>query len=126
MSIVNRYGAKDLLYMFSCLIRTKLFYRKARIIRFPFDIRGKQWIDLGESLTTGKGCRLEAFPKDKDNKKVMIFGKGCQINDFCHISAMQSVVIEDGVLLAGKVYVSDNSHGYYKGGGGFFRKLFAR
>lgn len=103
--------------MFFCLIRTKLFYRKARIIRFPFDIRGKQWIDLGENLTTGKGCRLEAFPKDKDNKKVMIFGKGCQINDYCHISAMQSVVIEDGVLLAGKVYLSDNSHGFYKGGG---------
>lgn len=116
MSIVNRYGLKGVLYMFSCLIRTKLFYRKARIIRFPFDIRGKQWIDLGENLTTGKGCRLEAFPKDKDNKKIMIFGKGCQINDYCHISAMQSVLIEDCVLLAGKVYISDNSHGFYKGG----------
>jgi acetyltransferase-like isoleucine patch superfamily enzyme len=116
----SKYGVKGTIYMALCLIRTKLFYSKARIIRFPFDIRGKRYIDLGEGLTTGKGCRLEAFPKDKGDKVVMRFGKGCQINDYCHISAMEEVVIEDGVLLAGKVYISDNSHGYYKlaqGGG---------
>lgn len=38
-----------------------------------------------------------------------------QINDFVHITAVESVVIEDNVLIASKVYISDSSHGSYKG-----------
>ncbi len=36
------------------------------------------------------------------------------MNDNVHISAMESVRIGDNVLMAGKIYISDNSHGYYK------------
>ena len=110
--MLERYGFFGTLYMIICKIRTKVFFPNARIIRFPFDVRGKKYIDFGQNLTTGKGFRIEAFPKVKGI--VIRFGKNCQINDYCHISAMQSVSIGDGTLLAGHVYISDNSHGKYK------------
>ncbi|MCD8260516.1 MAG: hypothetical protein LUD15_02685 [Bacteroides sp.] len=36
------------------------------------------------------------------------------MNDNVHIGAMESVRIGDNVLMAGKIYISDNSHGSYK------------
>jgi len=55
------------------LIKTKIFFPKARLIRFPFDIS----------------------------------------NDYVHLSCAESVIIEDNVLIASKVYVSDLNHGNY-------------
>ncbi|WP_278020425.1 hypothetical protein [Flavobacterium ginsengisoli] len=45
----------------------------------------------------------------------MKIGKNVQINDFVHITAVENVLIEDNVLIASKVYISDSSHGSYKG-----------
>lgn len=101
--------------IFSYLI-TKLFYSKSRLIRFPFDIRNKSNIDFGIGLTTGVGCRIEAFPNIKDSI-VLQFGNNVQINDYVHITAMESVKIGNNVLLASKIYISDCSHGSYFGDG---------
>lgn len=93
------------------LILTKLFYKKARLIRQPFDIRGKKYIEIGEKFTTGVGCRLEAYPND--TRKILKIGKNVQINDYVHIAARESVVIEDNVLIASKVFITDLNHGIY-------------
>ena len=51
-------------------IKTKIFFPKARLIRFPFDIRGKKYIKFGENFTTGTGCRIEAYNfQDSNNAK---------------------------------------------------------
>lgn len=94
------------------IIRTKFISRKARLIRFPIDIRGKQFIDFGFGLTTGRGCRLEAF---SSKEKKIFFGKNVQINDYVHISSMCRIDIGDNVLMASHIYISDNSHGFYGG-----------
>jgi len=65
-------------------------------------------------LTTGVGCRLEAFPSIF-NLKTLRFGDNVQINDYVHITAMSSVIIGNNVLMASKIYISDCSHGYYDG-----------
>jgi len=104
-------GLRKLLFSY---LNTKLFYSKSRLIRFPFDIRNKSNIDFGIGLTTGVGCRIEAFPKIKENI-VLQFGKNVQINDYVHITAMESVKIGNNVLLASKIYISDCSHGSYCG-----------
>jgi acetyltransferase-like isoleucine patch superfamily enzyme len=104
-------GLRKLLFSY---INTKLFYSKSRLIRFPFDVRNKSNIDFGIGLTTGVGCRIEAFPKIKENI-VLQFGKNVQINDYVHITAMESVKIGNNVLLASKIYISDCSHGSYCG-----------
>lgn len=94
-------------------IRTFFVFRNARLIRFPIDIRGKRFISVNKGFTTGYGCRIEAYPKN--NKKTLFFGKNFQMNDYVHITAMESVIIGENVLLASKIYISDCSHGNYGG-----------
>lgn len=98
------------------LLRTKLIDRNIRLIRFPFVLRGRQFIDFGKKLTTGYWCRFEVFPTDCCKRKRLILGENIQMNDFVHISALDHVEIGDGCLFASHVYISDNSHGRYGGG----------
>ena len=99
------------------LIKTKIFFPKARLIRFPFDIRGKKYIKYGKNFTTGVGCRIEAYNfnnRISDGKNPqLIIENNVQINDYVHLSCAESVIIEDNVLIASKVYVSDLNHGNY-------------
>lgn len=98
------------------LIRTKLINKNIRLIRFPFILRGKQYIDFGKNLTTGYGCRFEVFPADEDSRVRLILGNDIQVNDFVHLSAIDNVQIGDNCLIASHVYISDNTHGVYGGG----------
>jgi len=109
--IYGFFGSITLIYF---TLLSKLFFHNSRLIRFPIVIRGKAYIDLGEMLTTGVGCRLEAFPSIF-NLKTLRFGDNVQINDYVHITAMSSVIIGNNVLMASKIYISDCSHGYYDG-----------
>lgn len=96
------------------VVRTRLFYPSAKIIRFPFDIRGKNHIKIGKDFTTGTGCRLEAYPIDKQGYTIII-GDNVQINDYVHITGIHKVILGNNVLLASKVYISDSIHGSYGG-----------
>jgi acetyltransferase-like isoleucine patch superfamily enzyme len=95
------------------VIYTKIFFSNAKIVRLPFDIRNKEYIQISRGFTTGFGCRLEAYPEN--NEITLKFGLGVQINDYVHITAMKSVFIGNNVLIASKVYISDCSHGSYAG-----------
>ena len=106
----NQYGTFRKLQMLCWLLRTKIIWRRARLIRFPFDLRGKKYIDPGTGLTTGVGCRLEAY---SDGPCVLRFGQNVQLNDYVHICAMREIEIGNHVLMASKIYISDNSHGRY-------------
>lgn len=116
-------------------LRTKMIFPKAKIIRFPLDLRGRRMISVGEGFTTGRYCRIEAFISNFDNEKELPLkiriGKNVQINDCTHISAVESVEIGNNVLIAGNCYISDNSHGFYKDSdltkwGGQFHVLTSR
>jgi acetyltransferase-like isoleucine patch superfamily enzyme len=110
--IYKRYTVIEMILLILSVIRTKLLFKKARIIRFPFDVRGRKYIHIGKGFTTGKGCRFEVYPI---NKKVgtLIIGQDVQLNDYVHITAMQSVIIGNNVLMASKIYISDCTHGFY-------------
>ncbi len=95
-------------------IRSRLFYPKAKIIRFPIDFRGLEFMEYGKGFTTGRGCRIEAYPLDKRSVTVRI-GENFQMNDYVHITGISKVEIGDNVLIASKVYISDMSHGSYQG-----------
>lgn len=113
MEITNSYSLSKKILLAWWLMRTKVICANARLFRFPFDVRGRKYIDFGQGMTTGVGCRLEAF--SETGNSTMIFGERVQINDYVHICSMQKVSIGNDVLIAGKVYISDNSHGVYKG-----------
>ncbi len=113
----KQYPLRSFVWMAICLIRTKLFYKSAKIIRFPFDIRGRSHIALGKQFTSGYSCRLEAYPRNNDTAVLLKIGDNVEINDYVHITAMEKVVIGNNVLIASKVYISDCSHGIYSGPG---------
>lgn len=111
---LDNYGVNGIIKLALNYIRTKMFFKNARLIRFPFDLRGKKYIEIGSSFTTGIGCRIDAQPLDKKNKSIFI-GKNVQFNDYVHITGVKRVKIGDNVLIASKVYISDAIHGSYKG-----------
>lgn len=108
------YGFFGVIRMFFFLILTKLFFRRSRLIRFPIEIRGKKLIDFGSALTTGIGCRIEAYPFFSE-KLIVKFGNDVEINDYVHIAGISSVSIGNNVLIASKVFISDIQHGNYSG-----------
>ena len=114
-NLQRHYSFFDKVKLAYYLVRTKLLDKRIRLIRFPFILRGKKYVDFGSNLTTGYWCRFEVFPNDNDEQKRLILGDNIQMNDFVHICAIKHVEIGDGCLFASHIYISDNSHGSYRG-----------
>lgn len=95
------------------LIKTKLFFPKARLIRFPIVIRGKKYVDFGTKLTTGRRCRIDVNG-DHDGK-VLTFGSNVNMGDDIRISCVEKINIGSNVLMGSKILIIDNSHGSYSG-----------
>jgi acetyltransferase-like isoleucine patch superfamily enzyme len=112
--MIKRYGILGSFRLLISLVYTKILYKKARLIRLPFDVRNRENIDFGRGLTTGFGCRIEAFPLDNSSNKIIKFGQNIEINDYVHIAACEKVIIGNYVLIASKVFISDINHGNYK------------
>ena len=109
-----RYSILEVVKLIIYSIRTKFVFRNARLLRFPIDVRGRVFIAVSKGFTTGRGCRIEAYPQEGQSK-VLHFGENVQINDYVHITAMRNVTIGNNVLLASKIYISDCTHGSYNG-----------
>ncbi len=99
------------------MLKTRLFYPRARLLRSPVFIRGRAFTNLGRSLTTGPGFRIDAFPFRSSSEPVVIIGDGVQINDYVHLSARLSVSIGDRAMIASRVFIGDHNHGVYSGPG---------
>ncbi len=108
---ISNYGFFGFVRILLMWIRTKFFYRHARLIRFPFYLRGRNNVLWGNGFTTGIGVRIEAYSK---NKEVIVrIGKNVQLNDYVHIAGIQGVTLGDHVLVASRVFISDHNHGNY-------------
>ena len=100
--------------MLICLIRTRLFYPGAKIIRFPFDIRNSKNIKLGKGFTAGRLCRFEvAVEAAKTNKICIEIGENVRVGDFVHITALDSIKIGNGCGIGPKTLISDLNHGNF-------------
>lgn len=115
-NLQRHYTFMDKVQLAWFLLRSKLIDSNIRLIRFPFILRGRQFVDFGKQLTTGYWCRFEVFPTDDNPRKRLILGNNIQMNDFVHICALDRVEIGDGCLFASHIYISDNSHGRMGGG----------
>ncbi|MEZ8557555.1 DapH/DapD/GlmU-related protein [Vibrio cyclitrophicus] len=111
--MILKNGIINTIYLSVCWLITKLLYKKQKIIRFPFEVRGRKYISFSENLSTGRYCRIEAY--SKNDEKVLKIGHNCQINDNVHIVASENVTIKDNVLIASRVFISDLNHGSYSG-----------
>lgn len=78
-----------------------------------YNIKGPQYIKVGENLKVGRCLRMEAFDRygtDKFSPEIII-GDNVKIEDYCHIGCINKIVIGSGVLIASKVFISDHYHG---------------
>lgn len=70
-----------------------------------------QGVHIGDGTVINEGCWIKAsIVLAKDSK--LIIGKGCNIGRFNEIYSTKSIILEDKVLTAERVYISDNLHGY--------------
>ncbi|KUJ50603.1 acetyltransferase [Chryseobacterium sp. JAH] len=113
--MLEKYGLISICQLIIFKIRTYFIFSNARLIRFPFRLRGKKFISVDDNFTTGYNCRIDAFSLTGNKKTLIRIGKNVQINDDVHIAAVESIYIGDDVLIASKVYISDHNHGSYKG-----------
>lgn len=67
-------------------------------------------MSIGTGFTTGQYCRIEAA-NTTGSEKSLVIGNNVQINDKCHIAALQLIDIGDNVLIASNVYITDHDHG---------------
>jgi len=113
--MLERYGIFGIVSLLFFKIRGMFIFKNARLIRFPFRIRGRKFIKVGKGLTTGFNCRIDAFPLDNKEKYLIEIGEGVQMNDYVHIAAHRKIIIKDNVLIASKVFITDHNHGSYSG-----------
>ena len=91
--------------------RFKKFGRKSMLIN-PKYIMGGENIEIGNRVVIRDFAWLGALPLTGAADCRLVIGDGCVIGHFNELFATNSVIIEDNVLTADRVYISDNLHGY--------------
>ncbi|MBP3380529.1 MAG: acetyltransferase [Ruminococcus sp.] len=109
----SNYGIFETIQNVIFVVKTKLLFPCARMVRFPIVIRGKRFIDFGTNLTTGRNCRIEV--NGEHTGKAISFGENVNIGDNVSIRCADRIKIGNNVLMGSKVLILDNSHGKYSG-----------
>jgi acetyltransferase-like isoleucine patch superfamily enzyme len=89
---------------FGRLGRTAFMFR-------PYRIDGARNIELGAGSSLQRGSWLYCVSAD-DQPARMRIGADCDFGYNNHITCVRDLVIEDHVLTANNVYISDNVHGF--------------
>ena len=86
---------------------------KNSYIQNPIKLQGTERISIGSNVNIGWGAWLAAFPHTGFFKECeLVIEDGVSIGNFAHIYATKKICIKKNVLIADKVYISDNLHGY--------------
>ncbi|MEK5289179.1 DapH/DapD/GlmU-related protein [Streptococcus sp. FSL R7-0212] len=109
------YSPTELFNNIRNLIYTKIFWPKARLIRRPFFIRGKNYLKYGNGLTIGYFCRFEVYRRSSSEFGCVEIGDNCKFGDRVHISSVEKISIGKNSLFASNILITDNEHGKYKG-----------
>ena len=104
------------------LVKTRLFrfffsrsfkaFGKASQILSPIAIEGPKNIEIGDHVYIAAQTCLAAKPLSEEDNCTLRIGSGSKIGRFNHIYCTNYISIEDNVLTANGVYISDNNHGY--------------
>jgi len=88
----------------------KYIHYNSRIF-FNVRVNGKKYIQLENGCVVQRQGWLLAL-KINNVDPILTIREGTAVGDFCHITAVNEVIIEKNVLIANKVYISDNAHSY--------------
>lgn len=101
------------------LVKTQLIYRsvlgglgaRSRILQ-PLNLRNADNIYLGSGVVIQKHSWLLTLPLPGKPQPKLTIGDGTQIGYFGHITCVNRVEIGRRVLMADRVHISDNGHGF--------------
>lgn len=88
----------------------------ASIIHYPCYLQGggSKCIFIGEETCIQCHGVLGCWVRHGDNEQYnpqIIIGRGCNLGEYCQITAINSIIIGDGLLTGRFVYIGDNAHG---------------
>jgi len=86
------------------------FGKKVRIV-FPLRILGAKFISIDDNVTVQYNGFVAAIKANEIDPDLLI-KNGSLIGNYCHIVCTNKVTIHENVLIADKVYISDNLHDY--------------
>lgn len=102
--------------LWKSIFRFDFFHFGARTtVLKPMRIQGAKWISIGSDVTILDAAWLLALKPanpSASRKPLISIGDGSSIGHFAHIVAIESVKIGAKVLLADRVYISDNLHSF--------------
>lgn len=78
----------------------------------PLRLSGESRIAIGDGVYVGAGSWLQTLPDGKSQAIALSIASGTSIAGGCVLSAVHRVVLEESVLLARNVYISDHIHKY--------------
>lgn len=78
-----------------------------------FDLRGVQYISVGSNTILGEYMELTAWKEyhGQSFTPLIKIGNGCRLGAYNKITAINSIIIGNGVLTGRDVLITDNSHG---------------
>lgn len=86
------------------------FGRGVRVV-YPLRIWGARHIALGDNVTIEYGSYIAVLPQQGRTARLVV-GRGSQIGNHVHIICTSRIAIGQDVLMADRVYLSDNLHAY--------------
>lgn len=114
------------LYQMAVRLRSKCFsvlvagafarFGRKTVLMLPVRLSGVGRIALGDGVTIGADSWLQTLPDGENHGIAVSLGSGTSVAGSCVVSAVRSVVLEERVLLARNVYISDHIHKYTEAG----------
>lgn len=112
-SPINKFIRKARKFIFNLLYSHKFkYFGKGVSIHSPLHIYGEENISIDDQTLVQYKSWLAAVPHTNSQNCELKIGKNCVIGHFNEIYATKSIIIEDNVLTADRVYISDNLHSY--------------
>ena len=110
----NIYKFQNLIYKIKKKLLYRLFFEhigKRSTILKPLRINNPQYIYLGNKVLINKYTWILTLKVNNKRPKLVI-DDGAIIGHYNHITCIDDVYIGKNVLIADRVYISDNYHGY--------------
>jgi acetyltransferase-like isoleucine patch superfamily enzyme len=114
------------LYKFSSRLRERIFslmiaggfarFGRKSVIIPPVRLEGERRIEIGSYVYIARGCWIQTLPDPGNPSSALLIGDYTSFAGPCAISAVRSVTLEDHVLLASNIYISDHRHRYESAG----------
>ena len=101
-------------YVYSEKIKRR-FYKHGNIvsIRYPIDLKGAEYIEIGEEFRTNPGLILHCWDKygNIDYSPRIKIGNNANLGRNNHIGCINCIEIGDNLLTGSNVFITDHNHG---------------